>query len=200
MIHRIAVTCAFLCCFLCAATASAQPGDRHLDMKARVLGILFPLDVKSAPYFSKMILRFGDSDTQLVVVIYPGGKSELIRYSLAGVSSGKLSQLISKMVAENPDMTDWEIAARLKVDVSRSPIEPEALEHALDELKAIRISPILESRVAVDAYSEYEFWYDTWQESVRYAITGPGGDAAQVKLVQWMVKFRASARDLLKVK
>lgn len=198
MIYRIAVTCALFSCILFAAMASAEPGDRHLDMKSRVLDILFPLDVAPTPYFSKMVLRFSDSDTQLVVVVYPGGKGELIRYTLAGVKSGELSQLISKMVAENPKVTDREIAAKLKVDVDRSPVEHEALNRALDELKAIRISPVLESRVAVDEYSEYEFWYDTWQESVHYTITSPAGNAAQDKLSQWMTKFRASVPNLVK--
>lgn len=200
MIYRIVVTGALFSCILFAfsATASAQPGDRNLDIKARVLDILFPLDVGPTPYFSKMVLRFSDSDTQLVVVVYPGGKGELIRYSLAGVKSGELPQLISKMVAENPKVTDREIAAKLKVDVDRSPVEHEALKRALDELKAIRISPVLESRVAVDEYSEYEFWYDTWQESVHYTITSSAGNAAQDKLGQWMTKFRESVPNLLK--
>ena len=99
MICRRNVACAVLFGILSVVTASAQPGDRYLDMKARVLDILFPLDVAPKPYFLKMILRFGDSDTQLIVVVYPGGKSELIRYSFAGMGEGKLSQLISKMLA-----------------------------------------------------------------------------------------------------
>lgn len=198
MIHRIVVTCVLFAFILFAAIASAQPGDRNLDMKARVLDILFPLDVGPTPYFSRMVLRFGDSDTQLVVVVYPGGKGELIRYSLAGLKEGELSQLISKMISENPDVTDRGIAAKLKVEVNRSPIDDEALNRPLDELRAIRISPALDSRVAVDEYSEYEFWYDTWQESVHYTITSPAGNAAQDKLVQWMTKFRASVSNLLK--
>jgi hypothetical protein len=72
-------------------------------MKAQVLDLAFPLNVSAKPFLSKMVLRFGDSDTQITVVTYPGGKSELIRYSLAGMTSGGLSQLISKMVAENPE-------------------------------------------------------------------------------------------------
>jgi hypothetical protein len=198
MIYRIVVTCALFSCVLFAATARAQPGDRNLDIEARVLDILFPLDVGPTPYFSKMVLRFSDSDTQLVVVTYPGGKSELIRYSLAGVRSGELSHLISKMVNENPEMKAQEIAAKLKVNVSRSPIEPEALRRALDELKAIRISPVLASRVAVDEFSEYEFWYDNWQESVHYAITSPFGNDPQGQLGRWMTKFRDDVPNLFK--
>jgi hypothetical protein len=168
-----------LCCTLFAARANAQPGDPHLDMKSRVLDILFPVDVSPKPYFMKIVLRFGDSDTQLIVVTYPGGESRLIRYSLAGTSSGEFSQLIAKMVAENHDVKPQDIAAKLKVDVSRSPIAQETLNHALHELETIQISPVLANRVAVDESSEYEFWYDTWQESVHYVITTPFGDNPQ---------------------
>lgn len=84
----------------------------------------------------------------------------MIRYTLAGMSNGELSQLISKMVAENPDVKDQEIAAKLKVNISRSSIDHEALNRAFNELKAVRISPILAERIAVDEYSEYEYWYD----------------------------------------
>lgn len=189
---------------LFAVTAGAQPGDRYLDIKARVLDILFPLDVAPKPYFLKMVLRYSDSNTQLVVVVYPDKEKywvrrcEITSYSLAGMGKGQLSQLISKMVAENAGVKEQEIAAKLRLEVSRSSVAPEALNRALDELKAVRISPVLADRVAVDEYSEYEYWYDNWQESVHYTITSPFGNAPQDKLGEWMIKFRASVPDLLK--
>ena len=204
MICRKAIVSVLFSCMLSATTATAQTGDRYMDMRARVLDLVFPLDFASEPYLQKLILRFGDSDTQLVVLVYPvypvhpGGRSEIIRYSLAGMGDGDLSQLISKMVAENPDLKPQEIAAKLKVNITRSPIEYRALDHALKDLKAIRISPILKTRIAVDEYSEYEYWYDDGQESVHYTITGPSKDAPQDRLVQWMIKFRAALPDLVK--
>lgn len=198
MTCRSAIAFAVLPCTLFAATVVAQPGDRCLDVKARILDLLFPKDVSPTPYFEKFILRFGDSDTQLVVVVYPGEKTELIRCSLPGMSGGGLSRLISKMVAENPDVKDQEIAAHVKVNVDRSSINYEALKRSLCDLHAIRISPMLTERVACDEYSEYEYWHDTWQESVHYMVTGPFKGAPQDQLVQWMVRFRAKAPDLVK--
>jgi hypothetical protein len=204
MTSRTVVALVLFGCVLSAASAVAQPKDRHLDMKARVLDILFPMDVAPKSYFLKMTLRFGDSDTQLVVVIYPDkGKywvrrCEITRYALAGMGEGQLSQLISRMVAENPDVREQEIAAKLKVEVTRSPIDYEALDRALKDLKAVRISPILASRVAVDEYSEYEYWYDGGQESVHYVITGPFKGDPQDQLVQWMIRFRANLPEMLK--
>jgi hypothetical protein len=194
-----------LSCILSAAPVIAQPGDRYLDTNARVLDLLFPLDIKLDPYFMKLTLRYSDSDSQLVVVVYPvypvhpGGRSEIIRYSLASVGGGGLSQLISKMVAQNPSATDREIAAKLKVNIARSPIEYNALNRALNNLKAIRISPLLKTRVAVDEYSEYEYWYDDWRESVHYSITGPFKGDPQDQLVQWLIRFRANVPDLVKL-
>lgn len=199
MISRTALTCALFCCIACAETMGAQPGDRRLDMKARVLDIVFPLEVSSKPYFRKIVLRFGDSDTQIIVVTYPGGQSEIVRYRLADVSGEQLSVLVAKMLSENPDVKPQEIAAGLKVNVSSTPVlEQKALDYVLNELKAIKISPALASRVAVDDSSEYEFWYDTWQESVHYTITGPFHDAPQDRLGKWMLSFRTLVPKLLK--
>jgi hypothetical protein len=204
MICRIAIACALFSSIFFTAKATAEPGDRYLNMKARVLDILFPLDVAPKPYFLRMILRFGDTDTQLVVVVYPDKEKywlrrcEITQYALPGIGKNRLSQLIPRMVAENPDVKDQEIAAKLKVDVSHSSIDPEAFNRALDDLKPVRISPVLASRIAVDESSEYGFWYDTWHECVHYTITGPFKDSPQDELVQWMIRFRASVPDLSK--
>lgn len=200
----LALTCVMVSCSLFPATAMAQPGNRSLNMKARVLDIVFPLDVAPKLNFLKMVLRFSDSDSQLIVVVYPDTEKywirrcEIISYELEGMEEDQLFQLVSKMVAENPDITPQEIAARLKVKVTRSAVDPEAFYRARDELKAVRISPILADRVAVDDYSEYEFWYDNGQESVHYTLTGPFEGDPQDKLVQWMIRFRARVPDLLK--
>ncbi len=60
---RTSVMCAVCMAILLSTSAAAQPGNRRLNMKAQVLDALFSLDVAPKPYFLKMILRFGDSDT-----------------------------------------------------------------------------------------------------------------------------------------
>jgi len=178
--------------------------DVPADLKARVLDRLFSQDAASSSFLTKMTLRYGDSDTQLVVLIHPvfpanpGGRAELISYSIAGIGKRNLSLFISKILDHNPNATDREIAAQLKVDISRSAIGYEALNRRLDELKEIRISPLLASRVAVDEYSDYGFWYDAGQESVHYSVVGPFDNTAQDELVKWMIKFRADVPMLLK--
>jgi hypothetical protein len=202
--RRPASSLAVLLCILLAAYATAQTGDRHLDTEGQVLDVLFSSDVTPRPYFLKMILRFGDSDTQLAVVVYPDSEKYWIRryevtsYKLAGMSREELSQLISKMGQENHDVKAEEIAAKVRVDVTRSPIDKKALDRALEELKGIRISPILNSRVALDECRGYEFWYDIGQESVHYTLVCPFGHDPEDRLVKWMIKFRASLPDSVK--
>jgi hypothetical protein len=192
MSFRRSVARALSACILSAAAAIAQTGDRNpVDIKARVLDLLFPLDVTSKPYFLKLVLRFGDSGTQLAVVIYPGGESELVRYELADMNSNDLSLLVSKMVAQNPNVQDREIAAKVKVKMTRSPVDHKALSRALEDLKTLRMSPFLKTRIAVDEYSQYDYWFDSGQESVHYTITGPFKGDPQDRLVQWMIKFKA---------
>ena len=146
-------------------------GDDQTDLAARVLNVVFPLEV-AQPYFVKMVLRFNDPDTQVVVVVYPDKEKywvrrcEVTNYSLKGMDKGQLSQLISNMVVENPNVKEREIAAKLKVEVNRSLISPETLNGPLHELRAVRISPVLADRIALDEYSTYEFWYSDGQESV----------------------------------
>ncbi|HUK42796.1 MAG TPA: energy transducer TonB, partial [Candidatus Acidoferrales bacterium] len=172
--------------------------------KDRVLDLLFRSDTGTSPFLTKMTLRYGDSDSQLVVLTYlaypvrPGGQAEVISYTITGMGGDNLSQFISKMAAQNSSVTDQEIAAKLKVEVKRSPIRYEALERLLEDLRAMRVSPMLASRLAVDEFSEYQFWYNTWQESVHYVITGPFGNDPQDQLGRWMMKFRDNLPNLLK--
>ncbi len=175
------------------------------SMKDRVLDALFAKEVSTSPFLTKLTMRFGDTDTQLVVITYPiypthpGGRAEAIKYSVAGTGNGVLSEFIESIVKQKPDVTAREIADKLQINVTRFLIDYDALEKSMKDLKALRISPVLNTRVAVDEYSEYDFWFDSGQEFVHYSITGPSKDAPQDQLVEWMIKFRTSLPDLARV-
>lgn len=202
MISQIAATT--LMCVSLTLLGNAQPGDRTLDPQARLLDVLFPVEVPQRPYLFELALRFHDADTQVVVVVYPDKEKPWIRrcevttYSLDDDAKRKLSESLSKLSSEASDDSVRAVASGLKVQMSRVTIAPEALDKALGELKSIQIPPMLAARVSVDDFSEYEFWYDTWQESVHYSVTGPPGKAPQDKLIRWMVRFKADLPDLLK--
>jgi hypothetical protein len=192
---------AFSLCILLALTAGADTRDRKpVDVTANVIKLLFPFDVASRPFYVRLALRFGDSNTQLVALIYPGGECELIHYRLTNidgteVNGDELLRLVSAMVSQNPRVRELEIATKFRVEINRSNVEYKNLDRALTNLKAIKVSPFLGTRIAVDEYSQYDFWFDSGQESVHYTITGPFKDAPQDQLVQWMIKFRATFGD-----
>jgi hypothetical protein len=183
---------------------NAQPGDRALDPKARVLNVLFPVEVSQRPYFFKVVLRFDDADTQVVIVVYPDKdkywvrRCEVTTFSLNDDVKRELAESLSQLPPEATDEAVRAIASGLRVEVNRIVIAPEALDKSLSELKSIRISPLLAARISVDNFSEYEFWYDSWQESVHYSITGSPGKAPQDELVRWMLRFKADLPGLLK--
>lgn len=187
-----------LAVLLVTTMTSLVSAGSKLELKDRVLEELFPSTVGSEPYFVTVIARFKDSDTQLTITVYPGRKSEIIQYRLAGMERGDLSKLIGRLHAENPDVTVREISDEVKVETSRMSVEYRVVEQLLDELKGVRISPALASRVSVGQASAYEFWYYTGQESVHYRIKGKMESAPQGKLVQWMMRLRNRMSDVLK--
>lgn len=197
MSFRTRLASVLLASFLIASSTVAQSsGNVPEDMKSRIYDILFRSDADTSFFFTKMTLRFDDSDSQLVVLVYPaypvhtGGQAEVISYTITGMGNDNLSQFISKAVARNSNVTAEEIAAKLRVQVKRSPVRYEVLSRSLDDLRSIQISPLLVSRVAVDEYSRYEFWYNTGQESVHYKLVGLFKNEPQDKLVRWMIRFR----------
>lgn len=195
---------AMILLFCLAPGAIAQVGDDRPVSRDRVLDLLLHSDIATSPYFVKITLRYSDPDTQLVILTYPSypvrpeGRAEVISYEITGMGNKNLSQFVYDMASKDPNVTNEEIAAKLKVKVSRSPIEYKELDRFLEQLKAIRISPSLVSRVSLDEYSMYEFRYDTGQERVHYKLDGPFRNAPQDQLVQWMIRFRNSLPKLIK--
>jgi hypothetical protein len=173
-------------------------------MRDRVLDALFPLDVPQRPYLWKVTLRFGDSATQIVAVVYSNRltnfetRCDLIRFSLDGLGPGELDAYIERMTRANPRIAARDIAGTLRVKRTTTPIEPSTLDSALAELRSLRLSPVLSGRMAVDNYAQYELWYETWQEMNHFQIISPVDDTGSGQLARWMVKFRDDLPTLLK--
>jgi len=189
---------------LCVPPASANPGalDRDpLAVHERVLNVLFPTDVESRPYYVKLILRFHDDASQLALVVYPGGASELIRSSLENMNASDLFQYVSKSLTENPQVNEGEIAAKVRVRTTHFPVQYKTVEPLLNDLKAIRISPFLATRIGVDEVTWYDFWFDSGQESVHYKIFSDSTlREPQDRLARWMTQFRAACQNVMKSK
>ena len=203
MISQIRTTATILACTLMALIGSAQPTDRALTPKARVLDFLFTVEVTQRPYLFKLALRFYDAGTQVVIVVYPDKEKYWVRrcevttYSLDGGVRRELAESLSKLPPEASDDAVRAIVSRLKVQAKRVAIAPEALAKPLSELRSIKISPMLPMYASLDEVSRYEFWYNTWQDSVHYSMFGPPGKA-QGELVRWMIRLKTELPDLLK--
>lgn len=193
-----ATICALLICVGVAGGTPAQPGGRYLDTEARLLDRLLPLESEPAPFFLRMAMRFSDSASQLVIVVRPGGASELLEYTVEGMGDNQLLSFIARQVAENPAISDQDIAAKLHVTVRRSAVDYGAISPWLKKLQSVRTSPALTHRVGTDAVSQYEFWYDTWQEAVHYSLIGPFNGGTQDSLTKWMIDFRAHIGEISK--
>jgi hypothetical protein len=130
MASQTRITLVFFACILSAMVGWGQPGARILDSKARLLDVLFPLDVPQRPYFLKMVLRYHDENTQLVVVVYPDKerywirKCEITKYSLADGEKTQLAESLSRLTTETTDEEVRGIAAKIKVEVSSFTIAP----------------------------------------------------------------------------
>ena len=109
---------------------------------------------------------------------------------VVGGADGGVSSFIALQLSENAKATVEEMASKLQVFVARKEIEYSELDGAMKSLKKLRVSPALQTRVGVDNIPKYEFWYDTWQESVHYSLIGPPGKADQDSLSRWMTGFQ----------
>ncbi len=199
MILRRVVTCALFCCVACASRATAQTTNDYWDMKTRVLNLVFPLDDVPPPYLWKITLRFNNPESQIVAVVHAGGKSEVVRYTLADMNDRELSQLIVQALAENSSATAEEIAAKVRVDVDRRTVRPEVFSRVLKELSRIRISPQT-GGTCLGQCPQFDYWYDSGLNSAHYVIRG-GDDrgSPQYQLVQWMIRFRTNLPQLEKL-
>jgi hypothetical protein len=197
MICRLAIACALLISMTIVLPQRAKGQDAYV-IEARVLDLVFPTNLPLGTHYIKLRMRFGDYPSQIVVWVYPGGQTEITRYSLVGMDDAGLWQLITNMIAQNPNVTDQESVAKLKIDISRTRVEYKAVERMLGELKSARISPFLGTGAAVHAH-RYEFVFISGPESVQYTLMGGPFNRPQDQLLQWMLKFRIRAEELLKV-
>lgn len=195
---------AILVLLFLASPVSALAGPRAPKaMKDEVLNLLFPINAKSPPYRTQITLRYGDTDTELIVTsfgAYPmrsGGQAEVAEYSIEGLDRGGLSAFIDKEFAREPGVTARGIAERLSVAVRRFSVNYDSVKRLTAGLGAIRISPALRPRSAFDEYSRYDLWFSTGQEYVHYSLVGPFKGSPQDSLVDWMITFRTRLTALV---
>lgn len=178
-----------------AVSAFAQSGDASLNTLHR-LGT--PL--------TETVLRYGDDHTEIVVLTYLNspyrpypyavGLAQVFKFSESDADNGKLSEYVDKLLAPEPNVTEYEIAERLKIDNMHASVDTDALERFMKGLRSIRVSPVWGSGVCVDDCPLYDYWFSDGTDYFHYSIAGRKGDKA--KLVRWMFRFRAALPELIK--
>ena len=193
-----------LICAVWTAQVSAQQGIGLSTLQSRVFDLLFPRDVGTPLYFSKTTLRFSDSASQFVIILFgrATGKGEVYHYRVRETDRKVLSERIAKAFMDNRETTTAAtIASGIRVETMRTVINAAPFVRVLDELKAIQLSPLLENRVCLDECATYEFSHDTGQELVHYAINRPSGDSRDEwphdKLGRWMTSVQSRLPALL---
>ena len=172
--------------------AAGQVGYRTPTESARerVLDLLFSRNVITKDYYVRLVLRFSNPDSQLVLMLYPGGSSDVVRYTLSGNAGENVSQVASAMLQRDPRVDDKKIAERFRVTEEKLQIDQVKVQRALGALKKINISPFFDTASAVDERQLYDFWFDSGGESVHYSFFGPYKGKSKDELVQWMIEFR----------
>ena len=190
-----------LACAAWTIQLTAQ-SDPFQALQSQVYDTLFPRNVGDPLFFSKTVLRFGDSGTQTVIIVFgrATGQGEVYQYRLRVTNGRALSQRIWKISTEKTAATAAEIAAGIQVDVTRTPIKAAPFVRVLDELKTIELSPLLASRIRLDDCPAYEFWYDAGgQESICYTLLMPSAEQWPLdRLGRWMLGVQSRLPDLLK--
>jgi hypothetical protein len=139
-------------------------------------------------YLRRLTLRFGDTSTQVSLVVFPGRRAELVQALAVGVNGEPLDRLIERTRSQK--LSAREISKMAKAEVSRTVMSYGVAKQALDELEAIRVRVAIGQRVSLDDHHNFQLWYDTWQEAVHFSLTGPYTSEPQDELVQWMLRFR----------
>lgn len=170
-------------------SASAQPGNRRVDMESRVLDVVLPLDVQNEPYRWRMVLRFTDSASQLTLVARAGSRIEVTERRVVAMDNGRLAGLVTRSMEQNRSISERQIAAQLKVETVRRVIDADSISPLLEDLRRVTLSPILEDRGGTN-FARYEFRYDTWQEAAHYTVLTPYGATPLDDLAAWMRKCR----------
>jgi hypothetical protein len=187
------IVLAFLLCAGIVLRTDAQPGDRYLDAKYRVLDILFPTTSEQRPYSLKIVMRFGDSCSQLNLVEGTDGGVEVTEYSLASKTAADVEKYIAQLHEARPDISDREVASQIQVTVKKWRLPPQKLQDALTRLSGIRLSPALDRKACMDGCNEYEFWYDDWLEAAHFTLVSPSKNSPSWHLVDWMKRFQIDA-------
>lgn len=168
------------------------PRSNRID-PSEVADALFPkMRIPSDDlYYIRLMLRFSHPDMQIVITQRTGGKFEVKRYTLEHGTT--IGDAIKTAFKDIPDPTVTDVARRIHVREAALQVPDSTIKAWLTQLRALKISPNLDTFVCVDFCPKFDLWFDTGQDSVHYRFLTAGNLAgtAQTRLSKWMLKVRA---------
>jgi hypothetical protein len=145
------------------------------------------------PYLTRLILRFSQPDSEVVITTLLDGRRVVEDYTLPSGTTilGAAAQVLHRIPAASSE----EIANVLKVHRSSVRLPPKQVDQWFFELKKIPHSLVLEPILHLDSVSQYDFWFDANGDFVHYrfsyAAVHPPQNLPLDSIATWALKIRS---------
>lgn len=171
-----------------------HPGDQPaLHTYQSTLNLLFP---RARPNFRetdyRIFLRFRPSfapESQVVISRLTDGTIEVVSYSLPDERTTVKDHIDTLVMRGIEDPV--QLAKHIKVKRAQVGLSSGALEQLMETYSQLRISPSLDTRIALDP-TMYELWYEATGNQLYISLAGPDYTYAPKAdpVIRWMNEVR----------
>jgi hypothetical protein len=171
--------------------------DRAFYTREEIADLIFPslaIEHGGTPYDTRVILRFSNPDSEIVVLKGSNLPGNVKVYKLSDGAS--IKSIMGNVLLRNPQATPEDIALSAKVEESDLSVPVGVVARWLKTLKTKCTAPVVEPWIQEGRVPEYDFWIDSNGDSIHYhfffvANQVPSSQAAFEPVAQWMVKIRS---------
>ena len=140
-------------------------------------------------YFQRLVLRFSRPWLQIVITRPFGGDPDQIQ--IFAVDSPKdVDKFINEINAGSEQRSAEEIAKEIRVVRKNVSLRRKDIDLWFHELTMLKLSPRLDSYICGEGCSQFDLWFDTRQDSVRYSFSySPAmshSHSTQQSIAEWM--------------
>ena len=170
--------------------------------REQVADLVFPslsIEYGGTPYDARVILRFSNPDSEIVVLQGSNLSSNVRIFTLADGESIEL--VMGRVLLRNPQAAPQEIAAEAHVRESDVTIPAATVDTWLNDLKT-KTGPLkLEPWIHLHGFPEYDLWLDSNGDSIHYHFffvqnQTPGSQPVFEPVARWMINLRSEIHEL----
>jgi hypothetical protein len=163
---------------------------------------VIPVALGGERYETRIILRFTDPDSEIVIKTHAKGRKTVDLYSLApGLS---IEGETGRVQRQNPNATAQQVAVTIHVRKTSLAVSSNQVDRWLQALGSLSPPLTLELWVKFDSLSRFDFWADSNGDFVHYSMSNyaAGGRTATTHenpltpLARWMLQVRSEAEEL----